>query len=104
VPVNVVWSSVGKRTRAEPVALLIEQGKVKWVGDHGELEDEWCVTDWDRESPHLADSMVFACSALMGSSATIGHESELVAVPWSSAPPLGASPLFPTGLEAAPWN
>jgi phage terminase large subunit-like protein len=37
VPVKMVWASVGKRARAEPVALLIEQGRVKWVGAHPAL-------------------------------------------------------------------
>ncbi len=103
LPTREVWASVRKRTRAEPVALLIEQGKVKWVGEHAQLEDEWCITDWDRESPHLADAMVYACNATMGST-TIGHETELEAVPWSSVPAWGSLPLFPTGLESVPYN
>jgi phage terminase large subunit-like protein len=83
VAVRTVWASVGKRARAEPVALLIEQGKVKWVGAHAQLEDEWCSWEPDSsESPHLIDAHTWANSALVGSVAMIGHEHELEAVPF----------------------
>jgi phage terminase large subunit-like protein len=78
-----VWASVGKRARAEPVALLIEQGKVRWVGPHPQLEDELCTWEADSsESPHLIDSLTWAASAVIGSGSTVGHEDELKAVPF----------------------
>ena len=42
-PVSTVYASKSKVARAEPVAALYEQGKVKHVGSFPELEDELCT-------------------------------------------------------------
>ena len=43
VPYKGLHASRGKRTRAEPVAALYEQGRVHHVGAFPELEDEMCL-------------------------------------------------------------
>lgn len=60
-----VHASRGKRTRAEPIAALYEQGRVHHVGTFAELEDEMC--DWEPEmpSPNRMDALVWALTELM---------------------------------------
>jgi phage terminase large subunit-like protein len=41
IPVDLVWASRGKITRAEPVAALYEQGRIHHVGTFDALEDEY---------------------------------------------------------------
>lgn len=65
-PYEMIWASRGKRTRAEPVAVRYEQGKVYHVQIFNELEDQQC--DWDpdedpTESPDRLDASVWALSA-----------------------------------------
>lgn len=63
-PVSLVWASRGKYTRAEPVSLLYEQGKVHHVGNFSELEDQ--LTEWEPgdESPDRLDALVWGVSYL----------------------------------------
>ncbi|MGB3500323.1 MAG: terminase family protein [Mesorhizobium sp.] len=69
VPVKPVRASVGKRARAEPVALFYEQGRVRHDRRFPELEDEMC--DFGRDglsggrSPDRLDAMVWALTELM---------------------------------------
>ncbi len=73
VPVFDVHASDGKRTRAEPVAMLYEQGanredaQVFHVGEFPDLEDQMC--NWTGEagvpSPDRMDALVWAITALM---------------------------------------
>ena len=69
VPVTPVRASRGKWTRAEPVALLYAQGRVRHVGVLPELEDQICnfVPTGTSEgvSPDRIDAMVWAITALM---------------------------------------
>ena len=69
VPVEKVRASRGKWTRAEPVASLYEQGRVKHVGAFPELEDEMCDFGLgglsSGRSPDRVDALVWALSALM---------------------------------------
>ena len=69
VPVTPVRASRGKWTRAEPVALLYAQGRVKHVGVLPDLEDQMCnfVPGGTSEgvSPDRIDALVWAVSALM---------------------------------------
>lgn len=63
--VQMVTASRGKVQRAEPVAALYEQGKVKHVGAFPELEDQ--MTQWTPESgtsPDRMDALVWALSDL----------------------------------------
>jgi len=66
VSYKAVHASRGKRTRAEPIAALYEQGKVHHVGTLAKLEDEQCHwTPDDEESPNRMDAMVWALTELM---------------------------------------
>jgi phage terminase large subunit-like protein len=70
VPIKEVHATRGKYLRAEPVAALYEQGKVKHVGCFPDLEDEMC--DFGVEglssggSPDRLDAMVWGITSLMG--------------------------------------
>lgn len=50
-PLRGVFASLGKRTRAEPVAVLYEQGRVHHYGEMRDLEDQQCT--WDASDPSL---------------------------------------------------
>jgi phage terminase large subunit-like protein len=69
VPVQKVRANRGKLLRAEPVAALYEQGRVRHVGAFPELEDEMCDFGLDGlssgRSPDRLDALVWALSALM---------------------------------------
>lgn len=68
-----VHASRGKQARAEPIASLYEQGRVKHVGSFPLLEDQMCqwepgVSLW---SPNRVDALVWALTELM-----LGPEAE----------------------------
>lgn len=66
VPVRLVRASRGKRTRAEPVAALYEQGKVHHAGFLTALEDQLCSWVPDiGSSPDRLDALVWALTDLM---------------------------------------
>lgn len=62
-----VHASRGKATRAEPICLLDEQGRVHHVGTFPALEDQLC--EWDplsgEKSPDRLDARVWALTELM---------------------------------------
>jgi phage terminase large subunit-like protein len=62
-----VHASRGKRTRAEPVAALYEQGKVHHVGAFPDLEDQQCnyTPDGYDGSPDRVDALVYALTELL---------------------------------------
>lgn len=61
-----VHASRGKAARAEPVAALYEQGRVRHAGVFPELEDEMCSGLRDgMKSPDRLDALVWAVSELM---------------------------------------
>jgi phage terminase large subunit-like protein len=68
VPVTAVHATRGKYQRAEPVAQLYEQGRVKHAGVFPALEDEMCDFGIDGlssgRSPDRLDALVWAVSAL----------------------------------------
>jgi len=66
VPYKAVRASKGKRTRAEPIAALYEQGKVSHVGSHEKLEDQQCnfTPDGFDGSPDRVDALVWALTEL----------------------------------------
>jgi phage terminase large subunit-like protein len=68
VPVTNVHATRGKWVRAEPVAALYEQGRVKHAGIFAALEDEMCdfgVTGLSGgKSPDRVDALVWAIGAL----------------------------------------
>ena len=69
VPVTAVRASRGKWLRAEPVAALYEQGRVRHAGTFPELEDEMCDFGPDGlsngRSPDRLDALVWALTALL---------------------------------------
>ncbi|QGM45823.1 DNA-packaging protein [Methylocystis heyeri] len=70
IRVKAVRASRGKYARAEPVAALYEQGRVKHVGVFAKLEDQMCLMtpDFDRRaaglSPDRVDALVWAVTEL----------------------------------------
>lgn len=70
LPARKVHASHGKAARAEPMALLFENGKAGFAGHFAELEEELCrLTAEGYEgsgSPDRADAMVWALHALCG--------------------------------------
>ena len=67
-PVTLVHASRGKRTRAEPIAALYEQGRISHVAPLPELEDQQCAYTGapGEESPDRLDALVWALSELFG--------------------------------------
>jgi len=69
VPVTMVRATRGKWLRAEPVAALYAQGRVRHVAALPELEDELCDFGPDGlsggRSPDRLDALVWAITALM---------------------------------------
>lgn len=67
LPIKEVHAADGKRTRAEPVAALYEQGKVHHVGVFAALEDQLCtwVPDSGDPSPDRLDALVWGCTELL---------------------------------------
>jgi phage terminase large subunit-like protein len=69
VPVKEVRATRGKWLRAEPVAALYAQGRVRHAGALPELEDEMCDFGLDGlsagRSPDRLDALVWAITALM---------------------------------------
>ncbi len=69
VPVIAVRATRGKWLRAEPVAALYEQGRVRHIGAFPDLEDEMCDFGPDGlssgSSPDRLDALVWALTALM---------------------------------------
>ena len=69
MPVIAVHARRGKWLRAEPVAALYEQGRVKHAGSFPALEDEMADFGLDGlssgRSPDRLDALVWAITALM---------------------------------------
>lgn len=67
LPFEDVYASRGKRTRAQPIGNLTEQGKIHHVGALPKLEDQ--LTTWDphgdMDSPDRLDSYVWTFTRLM---------------------------------------
>jgi phage terminase large subunit-like protein len=66
-PMKAVHAKHGKKTRAEPVAMRSEQGRLHMVGEMEELENQMVLFDPEstRESPDRMDALVHACLHLM---------------------------------------
>jgi predicted phage terminase large subunit-like protein len=78
VPTRGIHASRGKVTRAEPVAALAEQHRVKHVGMFPALEDQLCNYDGSpgQASPNNLDAYVYALTELHQKSpvaAVVGH-------------------------------
>lgn len=66
-PMKGIDAKTGKRTRAEPVAMRSEQGRLHMVGKMPELEDQMVMfNSWGtNESPDRLDALVHACRFIM---------------------------------------
>ncbi|MGM0583588.1 MAG: DNA-packaging protein [Pseudomonadota bacterium] len=66
VPYRAVRATRGKVVRAEPVAALYEQGRVRHVGLFATLEDQMCAFTGERSegSPDRVDALVWAVTDL----------------------------------------
>jgi phage terminase large subunit-like protein len=67
VSYKAVHAAHGKLTRAEPIAALVEQGKISHVGSFPQLEDELAMYTGKpgEKSPNRLDAYVWAFSELM---------------------------------------
>jgi phage terminase large subunit-like protein len=71
LPITLVHASRGKAARAEPIALLYEQGRVRHAAPFPALEDELCGLtagggyEGPTRSPDRADALVWALTELM---------------------------------------
>ncbi len=61
-----VVATRGKEVRAQPVALLYQQGRIHHVGAFPKLEDELVTWQPGEKSPNRMDAMVWAMTELMG--------------------------------------
>lgn len=66
-PMKGVDSKHGKKTRAEPIAVRSEQGRLHMVGEFDILESQMVLFDPEstRDSPDRMDALVHACRHLM---------------------------------------
>lgn len=75
LPIRMVRASRGKVTRAEPIALLYEQGRASHLGSFAQLEDQMCMftSDFDPKvmgfSPDRVDALVWAATFCMDGAA-----------------------------------
>lgn len=73
IPFRALHASRGKRTRAEPIAALYEQGRVSHTKPLPELEDQLCsFTPESGQSPDRLDALVWALTDLMLSPTVTG--------------------------------
>lgn len=66
LPVELVWASRGKHTRAEPISMLWapKQARGHYVGSLAELEDQCCTWVPGEDSPDRMDALVWAMTDL----------------------------------------
>lgn len=66
LPVKLVWASLSKMARAEPISVLYERGLVSHVGTFQDLEAEMCLWQPGDPSPDRMDALVWAIGELSG--------------------------------------
>ena len=82
-PIKMVHASRGKRTRAEPISALYEQGRIHHHGFHGELEDQLCSWVPDQSaSPDRLDALVWGLTEIL-----LGNNQPPAVVPVSMTAP-----------------
>ena len=78
LPIQEVRAHVGKKLRAEPVAAMYEQGRIKHVGNFDKLEEQMTLwTPDSADSPDRLDAMVQGFSSLIGTSSAASYFSAL---------------------------
>ena len=87
IPVRKVTATRAKHVRAEPVAALYEQGKVRHADEFPALEDQMCAftVDFDRKaqgySPDRVDALVWAMTELFPAMTTRAVDPSRFAIP-----------------------
>ena len=82
-PIKMVHASRGKRTRAEPISALYEQGRIHHLGFHAELEDQLCSWVPDQSaSPDRLDALVWGLTEIL-----LGNNQPPAVVPVSMTAP-----------------
>ena len=87
IPVRKVTATRAKHVRAEPVAALYEQGKVRHAQEFPALEDQMCAftVDFDRKaqgySPDRVDALVWAMTELFPAMTTRAVDPSRFAIP-----------------------
>lgn len=74
VPVELVYASRGKQTRAEPISAMYEKGVVHHVGIFELLEDEMVLWTPGDPSPNRMDALVWCMTALKENNNTGGFQ------------------------------
>ena len=78
LPIQEVRAHIGKKLRAEPVAAMYEQGRIKHVGEFTKLEEQMTLWTPDSpDSPDRLDAMVQGFSSLIGTSSAATYFSAL---------------------------
>lgn len=92
-PMKSIDSKMGKKTRAEPVAMRYQQGKVHHVGTFRDLERQLTGYDFTsaKDSPDRLDAVVHACRHLMAAEKKVAR----------IASPKGAELYVPTSYEGS---
>ena len=65
VPIELVYASRGKHTRAEPIAAIYEQRRVYHAGNFFQLEEEMCTWVPGDKSPNRMDALVWGMTYLI---------------------------------------
>jgi phage terminase large subunit-like protein len=65
IPVELVYASRGKRTRAEPISVEYDKGRVHHVGYHALLESQMCTWKPGERSPDRMDALVWVLTKLL---------------------------------------
>jgi len=67
MPIRTVYAKRGKEIRAEPIALLTDQGRVRFAGSFLLLEDQLCTWEPDsgQDSPDRMDAFVYSMLYLL---------------------------------------
>ncbi len=82
LPIRTVSASRGKQTRAEPVSLLYETGKIHHCGAVPALEDECCTwVPGAAKSPDRVDALVWGMTELLLGSSPFAGRGEFFAAP-----------------------
>lgn len=104
--IETVHARKGKKLRAEPVAQLLVEDRVRLVGMHHELESEW--VSWqptDTESPGRIDASVYLTLELLGDGpVNVATPTDLPQLPTMPGAPTaqGRMAVPGTGLPTAP--
>jgi len=78
IPVDTVFSTSNKMSRAEPISLLYEQGKIFHVKSFSELEVEMTTYEGVGKSPDRMDALVFSLQNLIGGKRKVTKVNEIV--------------------------